>query len=182
MKYLLYILTSVLLLGLISLYAIQKNISNNLKVEKKVVEKAWLDFNEKLQERDMLFESQSKNNTDSLSILLLKSKSERTNKNNSMEIVFKEYQLNEYITRNLLKTNKKIGPLNWQLNVLKNKYNATVKDYNIYFTVFPNFFVAKKMGLKKANYFEIMYGSENRNPILVANELPEWANNVDTIL
>ena len=176
----LIIIISIFLLGFISIYIFKNRVSSNLESKNIAVRNSWKFFNDKLCERDSLLNSQSLMKSDSLNYLLNKSRSERTNKDNSIEIVFNEYQLNKFLMENVSETDTKILELNNSLNTLKTNYNSVVKDYNLYFSIFPNFIVAKKMHIKRAKYFEIEYGKVNENPIKKSEELPDWAKNIDT--
>lgn len=163
------------------IFFLQKNISKNLEFKNNAVNNTWKAFNDKLTERDIILNSQSSLNSDTLKYLLNKSKSERLNKNNSLNIVFDEYLLNKIMMQHLAESDKTFVELNSNLNILKTNYNSVVKDYNVYFSIFPNFIIAKKRKFKKAYYFNIEYGKENEDPIKKSKELPEWAKNADTI-
>jgi outer membrane receptor protein involved in Fe transport len=67
-----------------------------------------------------------------------------------------------------------------ELNGLMNEYNSSVKNYNVYYTIFPHFIFAKRKGFKRDKYLTIEYGKENQDPIEKSKEVPEWAKNVDT--
>ena len=181
-KYLLLLTISIFILGFICFYLLKKNISNNLETKSQNVKLSWQTFNDQLNERDSLLNTQVLNKTDSLYYYLGKSKSERKNESNSIEIVFDEYEINKYILEKFPISDENISKLNNSLNTFKTNFNSVVKDYNLYFSTFPNFFFAKKMNLHRAKYFEIEYGIENEDPIEKSKELPEWAKNVDTIL
>jgi hypothetical protein len=66
-------------------------------------------------------------------------------------------------------------------NIVIEKYNKKTRDYNIYFSTFPNFIFAKSIGLKKKKYFNMFYGKINDDPELSRKKLPEWAIGVDTL-
>ena len=180
LKYIFLLSISIFLLGFIAIYFLKKSISHNLELKKSIVENSWRIFNDKLNERDKVFSSLSLNNPDSLEYLINKSISQRVNKDNSVEIVFNEYKLNEFIMRQNLSSNNSISTINNSLNNLKTKYTSAVQDYNIYISTFPNFIIAKREGYTKSKRFDFVYGQDNADPIKKSKELPEWAKNVDT--
>jgi hypothetical protein len=181
-RYLLVLIILIFILGFIYFYLLKKNISNNLEAKSQNVKQSWQTFNDQLNERDSLLNTQVLNRTDSLYYYLGKSKSERKNESNSIEIVFDEYKINKYILKKNPNSDENISKLNNSLNILMTNYNSVVKDYNLFFSTFPNFLFAKKMNLHRAKYFEMEYGVENEDPIEKSKKFPEWAKNVDTIL
>lgn len=181
-KYVFVILFSILLLGFISFYGLQYSISKNLETKNIAVINSWKAFTNKLTERDSLLVLKPLLKADSLKYILNKSSSERLNKSNSLEIVFYEYQLNRFIIKEFQGTDKNILGLDSSSNTLASIYNSVVRDFNLYYSVFPNFFFAKEKNLKSEKYFEIEYGKENEDPIKKSKEFPEWAKNVDTIM
>jgi len=181
-KYILVILLSIFLLGFISFYGLKYSISKNLETKSLAVKNSWQTFNNKLSERDSLLVAKYSTASDSLKYLLNKSRNERLNKKNSLDIGFNEYQVNKFVMNQLQESDTNILDLNSGLNTLIIHYNSMVQDYNFYYSMFPNFFFAKKMKLKKEKYFEIEYGKENEDPIVKSRKFPEWAENVDTIM
>jgi len=179
--YLLYFIISIFLLGSVGIYFLQKSISSKLESKNKDVINSWKIFNDKLAERDLLLSSLSLAKSDSLICLMNKSRSVRINKNNSSDVVISEYQLNKFMMKRFPEPDKSILDLINSLNTLSINYNSVAKDYNVYFSTFPNFLIAKKNKLKRAFYFDIEYGKENEDPVKKSKELPEWAKNVDTI-
>lgn len=102
-------------------------------------------------------------------------------KNNFQRIVFNEYELNKFIMKHFPESDSSILILSSSLNNLVTIYNSDVREFNFYYSIFPNFFFAKKMNLKREKYFDIEYGKENEDPIVKSKKFPEWAKNVDTI-
>ena len=65
------------------------------------------------------------------------------------------------------------------INKAIDKYNSSVRDYNQYYTSFPNFIIAKSYGFKRKNYFEIQYGIENIDPNIAKKERREWQRKIE---
>ena len=180
MKKLLQITVLIFLLGFACIFFLKKTIADNFKLKDTEVKNSWNSFNMKLTERDSILNFQLLIDSDTLKYLVTKSISERANKDNSIEIVYTEYLLNDFIMRHLSEIDNKILETDKNLNALAENYNVMVKDYNVYLSTFPNFIIAKKENFKKASYFNIEYGKDNEDPIKKSKELPDWAKNVDT--
>ena len=107
----------------------------------------------------------------------------------SLRVLAKKYKallpvldsLRSMISKNIDKVDYLQAQLDSMLNILAGNYNSVVRDFNLYYSMFPNFFFAKEKHLKREKYFEIEYGKENEDPIVKSKEIPEWAKNVDTI-
>ncbi len=67
----------------------------------------------------------------------------------------------------------------WYLNKSVKKYNSVVKEFNLYYSTFPVFLIAKSVGLKRQPYFELTYGQPNIDPIAKRNEIPEWQRKIE---
>jgi hypothetical protein len=65
------------------------------------------------------------------------------------------------------------------INKAIDKYNSSVRDYNQYYTSFPNFIIAKSYGFKRKVYFEIQYGIENIDPKIAKKERREWQRKIE---
>lgn len=65
------------------------------------------------------------------------------------------------------------------INKAIKKYNSSVRDYNLYFTLFPNFIIAKSYGFKRKDYFEIQFGVENTDPKTAKKERREWQRKIE---
>jgi hypothetical protein len=180
MKKFLLITGLIFFLGFACIFFFKKTVVENLKLKDKEVKNSWNSFNVKLTERDSVLNSQMLAYPDTLKYLITRSVSERADKDNSIEIVYDEYLLNNFIIRHLSEKDKKILEINKSLNALEENYNVIVKNYNVYISTFPNFIIAKKENFKKALYFNIEYGKDNEDPIKKSKELPEWAKGIDT--
>lgn len=172
-KYLIGFIISILIIGVVVIYFVQKGISKNLEISNKEVIDTWKIFDAKLAERDKLFSSKDFPGSDSLYYLINKSRLERKDKVNSLEIQLCEYKLNKYILSKDLRPNVETSYLYEELNKIITEYNTSVKYYNVYSSTFPNFIVAKRKGMKIAVYFNIEYGKENQDPVEKSKEVSD---------
>jgi hypothetical protein len=67
----------------------------------------------------------------------------------------------------------------WNMNKCVKKYNSVVKEFNLYYSTFPVFLIAKSAGLRRQTYFELTYGAPNVDPIAKKNEIPEWQKRIE---
>jgi len=179
-KFLIKFIVTILVIGLIVFYFVQKNTLNNLEERKNNVTSLWEKFDKKLNDRDKLILSVSTTNSDSLKYFIDKSKLGRQNKVKLLEFEFNEYKLNKFLMSKCPDLEKKTIVLYQELNEMTTVYNSLVKDFNVNYSIFPNFIFAKRRGLKRFKYLTIEYGKENQDPIEKSKEVPEWAKNVDT--
>jgi len=179
-KFFIKFIVTLLLIGGILFYLVQKDTLNNLEKRKKNVTSFWAKFDQKLNERDKLVLSFASTNSDSLKYLIDKSKFDRKKKVNLLAIEFDEYNLNKFLMNKYPNLEKDTEAIYRELNEMTNEYNSSVEDYNVYYTIFPHFIFAKRKGFKRDKYLTIEYGKENQDPIEKSKELPEWAKNVDT--
>ena len=101
-KYLISFIITILIIGIIVIYFVQKDISKNLEISNKEVIDTWKILDAKLAKRDLLFISKDLPNSDSLYFLINESSLERKDKVNSLEIQLYEYKLNKYILSSTL--------------------------------------------------------------------------------
>jgi len=179
-KFIVTILVTILVIGLLLFYFVQNNTLNSLEERKNNVTSLWERFDKKLNDRDKLILSVSSTNSDSLKYFIDKSKLARKNNVKLLEFEFNEYKLNKFLLNKCPDMGKKTESLYQELNEITTEYEFSVRDYNEYCVIFPNFIFAKKNGYKYYEHLTIEYGKENRDPIERAKELPEWAKNVDT--
>ena len=179
-KFFIKFIVTILVVGLIVFYFVQKNTLNNLEERKNNVTNLWEKFDKKLNDRDKLILSVSTTNSDSLKYFVDKSKLGRQNKVKLLEFEFNEYKLNKFLLNKCLDMGKETESIYQELNEITTEYNSSVKDYNVYYTIFPNFIIAKRKGYKREKFLTIEYGKENQDPIEKSKEIPEWAKNVDT--
>ena len=179
-KFFIKFIVTILVVGLIVFYFVQKNTLNNLEERKKNVTNLWEKFDKKLNDRDKLILSVSTTNSDSLKYFIDKSKLGRQNKVKLLEFEFNEYKLNNFLMNKCPVLKKETISLYQELNKITTEYNSSVKDYNVYYSTFPTFIFAKRKGFKTDKYLTIVYGEKNQNPIEKSKELPEWTKNVDT--
>ena len=179
-KFFIKFIVTILVIGGILFYLVQKDTLNNLEKRKKNVTNLWEKFDKKLNDRDKLILSVSSTNSDSLKYFIDKSKLGRQNKVKLLEFEFNEYKLNKFLLNKCLDMGKETESIYQELNEITTEYNSSVKDYNVYYTIFPNFIIAKRKGYKREKFLTIEYGKENQDPIEKSKEIPEWAKNVDT--
>ena len=176
---LIIILGSLFVLCFTGIYLFQKSISKELEKKSRNVETAWNDFNSDLVIRDSLLKYIASTNLDSLNYFVEKSIFERTKKDNTLDLAFFEYKINEYIVAHFNKQ-KQLVEFNIRLSDDISNYNNCTKEYNTYISIFPHFIIAKKYNYYKKKYFAITYGKENVDPMQKSKELPDWAKGVDT--
>lgn len=162
----------------IAFYFFQKSVSNSLDNKNKNVTELWNNFKSDLTTRDSILAVLISNN-DSLNYWLQNSIHERSKKENNLDLVFYEYKINEFAMAHF-SHQKQIIDFDIKLNNDISKYNSKTREYNKYISIFPNFIVAKNHNYYNAKYFDITYGSINKDPMQKSKELPEWAKGVDT--
>ncbi len=179
-KFIITLLLTIFIVGLIGFYFIRQNSLSNLEEKKNKVTVCWKEFDNKLNERDKVLLTFGLTNTDSLKFYIEQSRIERENKSKTLEIEFNEYKLNDFLLRNYQNKINVIDSLFRELNNIRTEYNSYVQDFNLYYTMFPNIIFARQKGYKREKFFGIEYGIENQNPIEKSKEIPEWAQKADT--
>lgn len=179
-KFIISLLLTIFIVGLIGFYFIRQNSLSNLEEKKNKVNVCWKEFDNKLNERDKVLLTFGLTNTDSLKFYIEQSRIERENKSKTLEIEFNEYILNDFLLRNYQDKINVTDSLFRELNNIRTEYNSYVQDFNLYYTMFPNIIFARQKGYKREKFFGIEYGIENQNPIEKSKEIPEWAQKVDT--
>jgi hypothetical protein len=179
-KFIIKLLLTILIVGLIGFHFIRQNSLSNLEEKKNNVTVCWKEFDNKLNERDKALLTLGLTNKDSLKLLIERSRIERKNKSKSLVIEFNEYKLNDFLLRNCQDKINITDSLFRELNNIRTEYNSYIQDFNLYYTMFPNIIFARQKGYERIKYFGIEYGKENQDPIEKSKEIPEWAQNVDT--
>ncbi|MCG2611995.1 LemA family protein [Flavobacterium sp. SM15] len=153
-----------------SLY--KSSVISHLESSSKNVENNWDKYIGIINQRNKsLFEKNIK--SDSL-LYFLKS-SQKSNKIKfSREFEYFEYKINE----NLM-SQKISNEFSEALNLSISNYNHSVREYNTYRGIFPNFIIAKRAKYPKFfHYFDIIkYGIENQNPIEKRKKVDDWIKN-----
>ncbi len=172
---------------------------NNLDVKLNTLNVNWVELLKLQDEKNVLLTILIKNSlptikySDSLSLSLIKYiKNRRSIGECSPIFVYEQYLSNKYMLpltkfyfENEIKNKEKQKAImgikkNIKLiNIAIKKYNSSVRDYNQYYTLFPNFIIAKSHGFKRKGYFEIEYGSDNRDPQIVKKERREWQRKIE---
>ncbi len=165
------------------------SIKTNLQTKNNEVNKKWRQLfiistnkNEKLWTYYSLLNSQPNEKNElilvieTLNVNLKERKKYRDNC--SVEYIELEYIINKLILENPIvldeQFDNELTDLYTLLNEKVDQYNNSVKEFNVYYTLFPNIIVAKHIGLKRKTFFPIKYGVENEEPSQVKVELPEW--------
>lgn len=191
---------SIIILLFIGLYFAYKSMTKNNLVEKlNCLNKNWNELL-KLQESKDKYLSILANNCpqdimyiDSLNVTLLAStKTKKEIKECNPNLVYYQYLSNKYMLP-IMKyySDNQIGDTEKQkalkrlenniddINKIIEKYNSSVRDYNRYYSSFPNFIIAKSYGFKRKDYFEIRYGIENIDPKLAKKNRREWQRKIE---
>ena len=90
---------------------------------------------------------------------------------------FESYQINEFhinkysqilsnnmVLKNDLNKESELLSLTNKCKFNIKEFNESVKDYNLYRSIFPNSFLARKLDLENLEFYEINYGEVNENP------------------
>ncbi|MFA9189389.1 LemA family protein [Flavobacterium magnesitis] len=185
----------------VGLYFGYKNITkNNLEDKLQTLNDNWTELLKLQDEKNNFLEILVNNSSsniqyiDSLNINLAEyTKNRRSVIECNPSFVYEQYLSNKY-TLPLIKFYSKNEQLvdnekkNTLMNVANNiekinkvieKYNSSVRDYNLYYSSFPNFIIAKSYGFKRKDYFEIQYGIENIDPKIVKKERREWQRKIE---
>lgn len=185
----------------VGLYFAYKSITkNNLEDKLKTLNDNWSELlklqDEKSNFLEILVNKNSPNiqYVDSLNISLIEyTKNRKSIGECNPSLVYEQYLSNKYMLP-LIKfysENDQLADVE-KKNALKNirdnierinkvieKYNSSVRDYNLYYTSFPNFIIAKSYGFKRKDYFEIQFGVENIDPKIAKKERREWQRKIE---
>lgn len=192
---------AIIIILFIGLYFVYKSIAkNNLVRKQKVLDNGWVELLKSQDEKNDLLSDLIKNSPknvqyiDSLKISLLDYMEKRKKiKECNQDFVYRQYLSNKYMLPLLMfyakdtsmidlekkKTLKNIQENQDQLNKDIEKYNASVMDYNLYYSSFPNFIIAKSYGFKRKEYFEIQFGVESVDPEVVKKERRNWQRKIE---
>ncbi|MEC4049001.1 LemA family protein [Flavobacterium sp. SUN046] len=193
-------IVSIIILLFIGLYFAFKSMTkNNLDEKLNYLNKNWIELLT-VQDKNDKFLSILANKcpqdimyVDSLNLTLLEStKTKKEIKECNPNLVYDKYLTNKYMLP-LMKyySDNQIGDIEKQkalkslenniddINKIIEKYNSSVSDYNKYYSMFPNFILAKSYGFKRKDYFEIRYGIENKDPKIAQKETREWQKKIE---
>lgn len=204
MRKALIVLAKVLLiitLLFVGLYFAYKSITkNNLEDKLKTLNNNWTELLKLQDEKNNLLGILVKNSSpniqyvDSLNVNLIEyTKNRKSIGECNPSLVYNQYLSNKYMLpllkfysgNNQLenvekkKTLKNIQDNIERINKVIEKYNSSVRDYNLYYTSFPNFIIAKSYGFKRKDYFEIQYGIENIDPKIAKKERRESQRKIE---
>lgn len=135
----------------------------------------------------------SEKSNDSIGFLFKKCQSTTTNSNCNDSVITIQYRFNESflaLKRQLsdssfIRSSTSDSLLNLiEINTLNlyeslKEYNRVVKEFNLFYSTFPVFLIAKSIGLKRQAHFELTYGKPNMDPIVKKNEIPDWQRKID---
>ncbi|WP_347066853.1 LemA family protein [Flavobacterium sp. WV_118_3] len=191
----------IITLLIVGLYFVYKNSTkNNLDNKLKTVNNNWTELLKTQDKNNNLLRilitgsPQNIQYSDSLNIYLIEYNANRKDiGERNPDFVYKQYLANKYMLPLI-----KFYSENHQLanvekkNILKNtldniektnkiikKYNSSVRDYNLYYSSFPNFVIAKSYGFKRKDYFEMQFGVDNKDPKIAKKERREWQRKIE---
>lgn len=204
MRKVLIVLTKVFLiitLLIVGLYFVYKSITkNNLEDKLKTLNDNWTELLKLQDEKNDLLGILVNNSlpniqyVDSLNVNLIEYANNRKSvRECNPSLVYEQYLSNKYMlplikfyseNNQLADVEKKNTLKNIQNNIERinkviEKYNSNVRDYNLYYTSFPNFIIAKSYGFKRKDYFEIQFGVENIDPKIAKKERREWQRKIE---
>jgi hypothetical protein len=184
-------------LSFIGLYFVYKSmVKNNLESQLNTVNNNWKELLKLQDEKTALLKILVKNSPvnikylDSLNINLVEydEKRKKIGECNS-SWAYEQYLSNKYMMSliNFYIVNKQLGGIEKEkllsniriINRVITKYNSSVKVYNLYYSTFPNFIIAKSYGYKRKNYFDIQFGSENIDPKVSKKERRDWQRKIE---
>lgn len=182
-------------------YAYKYSTINNLENRLKTLNDNWVEILQLQEDKNNFLktivdlDNKSVQYLDSLKIKIYEyDKGKKNFKECNSDIVYEQYLTNKYMlplmkfySDNSMKSEvilkqKKLNGINENIESINkaiDKYNSSVSDYNQYYSRFPNFFIAKSIGLKRKDYFEIKYGVENIDPKIAKKESREWQRKIE---
>lgn len=192
-----FLIITLLFIGLY--YAYKSMAKNNLEDKLKSLNINWTELLKLQDEKNNLLGILVKDSShdiqyiDSLNLSLKKyTKNRKSIGECNPSLVYEQYLSNKYMlpltkfySENKIKyieTQKVLKSINdniERINKAIEKYNSSVRDYNQYYTLFPNFIIAKSYGFEKKDYFEIQYGVENIDPKIAKKERREWQRKIE---
>ncbi len=169
-------------------YLYKRSIENNLETKSQAVEKLWMSLFDESYTRIEIMQKIVNMDTERLKVLssyVIKNIEQRNQYNKKCEIYFVklEYDVNEAYLNTLDSIQiviqntpifMELAKNTTMLNESVEKYNDAVWDLNSYYSTFPNFFIAKKTGKTRQEYFEIKYGQHNTDPLIEDKKKQHW--------
>ena len=193
-----FLIITVLVVGLYFVFKI--NTKNKLKDKLETLNNNWIELL-KLQDKknnllEILIDTSLHNiqYIDSLNVDLIEyTKKKDYIKECNPEFVYNQYLSNKYMlplikfySENIqsVGTEKKKALKAIQDNIKRinkaiEKYNSNTRNYNLYYSSFPNFIIAKSYGFERKDYFEIQFGVENVDPKILKKERREWQRKIE---
>lgn len=186
-KYLLVLILIVVIVISSIFFLYKDTVISNLTEKEDVVRKDWTELFDKTGKRIQLLKDKNfygdVNFTELNKAIELNAKNRTTYENeNSLLFLKLEFDVNKAFV-DLQNENKFIESKNldnlisngYEINMIVNRYNQNVKDYNKYLSTFPNFIFAKGHNFKRKIFFNLKYGKVDEDPIIKSREIPEWA-------
>ena len=175
MKYLkgcLVIFISFIVMFIIIYFIYKSTVISNLKTQSDEVELNWKNYTKSIKSRNTKLKLKSIL-SDSLIYFINISESLKLNEFTT-EFEYNEYKINQYLMNENMKND-----VNDKLNQAVAKYNESVREYNYYRGIFPNFIIAKRANIKRSYEYsqEINYGFENQNPKIKRKKVEDWIKN-----
>lgn len=158
-----------ILILVIVIFFVLDSMNKSFQISKNKVDKSWDMYSELLHERNLTLKKVSNKN-----LLPLLSNTERNLKINGSK---KELITNEYILNDSLRKYKYADSFNKKLNNCLQDYNLSVKEFNSKYSSFPYNYLRIKKSVPLYDYFEIEYGSDNKETIERNKKIDDWIEN-----
>ncbi len=158
-----------ILIVVIIIFFIIDGIDKSFQISKKKVDTSWDKYSKILYHRNQTLKKVNNKN-----LLLLITKTDRYLKTNSSK---KELITNEYILNDSLRKYKYADSFNKKLNNCLMNYNMNVKEFNSKYSSFPYNYLRIKKSIPLYDYFEIEYGSDNKEIINKNQKIEDWIQN-----
>lgn len=168
-------------------FFLKKSIIGQLNEKNQKIEMIWMNIYSSSYNRLLHLErlngiAKSKCTSDSLTFYIVENKKTRNIKDVE-NLWFLEYNTNkqflqikpcyeaELSTASILLSLKDNAS---KLNKIVSDYNSLVREYNLYYSTFPNFLFAKGSGHKRKKYFELSFGMDNEKVYSDKMSLKKW--------
>ncbi len=191
-------LTLGFLIVFFGLYSLYKNsVKENIRSNFEMVNQDWAKIMQLQEVKNIhlrqLLDSTSKNIKFIDSLYFELSTSNKRKSLPDSNYVYKQYLSNKYMlptlrfyiqakdsnNANNVKLFKKVEIDIENLNTAVANYDSSVRTYNHYIGTFPNSVFAISDGYKMQNYFELQYGSENKDPKVALKERRAWQRKLE---
>lgn len=184
---LLIIVVTLVITCLVVFYLLKRNALKQFEEKNIRITLIWESFYQKNTKRLLSLDSLSvvndiNCNKDSLCSAILKNVRERNIKEVDA-LWLLEYNTNKqylktvncYAEKTILKEKLKSLQNNAnELNQILEQYNTYVKEFNVFYSTFPNLFFARDTGFKRKKYFDLKFGVDNEALFLEKKRIKNW--------